>query len=198
MLATIKTSLVNLSECKVTDQTFDIDAREFHSHKRARIAAMRQSALDLANAVSKPHTILTSAPTNHEIQGYMPGRLDFETEVENEAEDAVKDMDFGLVMEYGGADQPEPGPPPTPALDHEPGSSESRKDGDGGDAESNDTTLVGTLPDPIETADSTMLKLSMLGIYYEKLDRRQEAKSFVFDRGMLDYKKVRNNCFFGP
>lgn len=159
--------------------------QDFHSRKRDRIAAMRQAALELANAVSKPHTVLTSAPTNHEIQGYMSGRLDFETEVENDAEEAVKDLEFGLVMDYGGADQPEPGPPP--ASEPTPG---EKKDSDGGDAESNDTTLEGTLPDPIETADSAALKLTLLDIYYEKLDRRQEAKTFVFDRGMLDFKKV--------
>lgn len=147
---------------------------------------MRQAALELANAVSKPHTVLTSAPTNHEIQGYMSGRLDFETEVENDAEEAVKDLEFGLVMGYGGADQPEPGPPP--ASEPTPG---EKKDTEGGDAESNDTTLEGTLPDPIETIDSAALKLALLDMYYEKLDRRQEAKTFVFDRGMLDFKKVK-------
>jgi len=159
--------------------------QDFHIRKRNRIAAMRQAALELANAVSKPHTMLTSAPTNHEIQGYMSGRLDFETELENDAEEAVKDLEFGLVMNYGGADQPEPGPPP--ASEPVPG---EKKDTEGGDAESNDTTLEGTLPDPIETADSAALKLTLLDIYYEKLDRRQEAKTFVFDRGMLDFKKV--------
>lgn len=173
----------------MTDRHFDIDPREFHSRKKGRIAAMRQSALEIANAVSKPHTILTSAPTNHEIQGFMPGRLDFETEVDNEAEDAVKDMDFGLVMEYEGGDQPEAGPPPIPAPDPETAGQEKR-DGDSGDAESNDTTLEGSMLEPIETSDSTALKLAMLEIYYEKLDRRAEAKTFVFDRGMLDFKRV--------
>lgn len=150
---------------------------------------MRQAALDLANAVSKPHAVLTSAPTNHEIQGFMSGRLDFETEVENDAEEQVKDLEFGLVMGYGGADQPEPGPPPasepTPA---------DKKDAEGGDADSNDTTLEGSLPDPIETEDSTALKITLLDIYFERLDRRQESKSFAFDRGMLDFKKVKI-CF---
>jgi len=37
---------------------------------------------------------MTSQPANHEIAGYMPGRLEFETEYENEAEQAVKDMVF--------------------------------------------------------------------------------------------------------
>lgn len=37
---------------------------------------------------------MTSQPANHEIAGYMPGRLEFETEYENEAEQSVKDMLF--------------------------------------------------------------------------------------------------------
>ena len=37
---------------------------------------------------------MTSQPANHEIAGYMPGRLEFETEYENDAEQAVKDMIF--------------------------------------------------------------------------------------------------------
>ena len=36
----------------------------------------------------------------------MPGRLEFEHEVDNEAEMAVKDMEFGLVYKYGGDRQP--------------------------------------------------------------------------------------------
>ncbi|KAJ2778616.1 Transcriptional adapter ada2 [Coemansia javaensis] len=40
---------------------------------------------------SKPK-VLSSQPSNHEIVGYMPGRLEFETEYENEAEQIVKDM----------------------------------------------------------------------------------------------------------
>lgn len=35
-----------------------------------------------------------SQPANHEITGYMPGRLDFETEWENEAETVVKEIGF--------------------------------------------------------------------------------------------------------
>lgn len=175
---------ISAVRAKLDDREFTTSAHDFHTRKRNRIAAMRQAALELANAVSKPTTVLTSAPTNHEIQGYMTGRVDFETEVENEAEDAVKDMEFGLIFAHGGGDQPEAGPPP--ASEPTPG---EKKDAEG-DGDSSDTLIEGTLPDPIETDDSTSLKLSMLDIYYEKLDRRQEAKAFVFDRGMLDFKKV--------
>jgi hypothetical protein len=37
---------------------------------------------------------LQSVPANHEITGYMPGRREFETETENEAEIALKDLQF--------------------------------------------------------------------------------------------------------
>ncbi|KAJ1853077.1 Transcriptional adapter ada2 [Coemansia sp. RSA 1822] len=36
--------------------------------------------------------VLSSQPSNHEIVGYMPGRLEFEVEYENEADQVVKDM----------------------------------------------------------------------------------------------------------
>ncbi|KAI8818630.1 uncharacterized protein EV422DRAFT_551231 [Fimicolochytrium jonesii] len=35
-----------------------------------------------------------SQPTNHEIMGYMPGRKEFETECENDAEHLIKDLEF--------------------------------------------------------------------------------------------------------
>lgn len=37
---------------------------------------------------------MQSQPANHEITGYMPGRLEFETEFENEFESIVKDISF--------------------------------------------------------------------------------------------------------
>lgn len=177
------------------DKSFTTTPQDFHTRKRARISSMRQSALQIANSISKPAVVLTSAPTNHEIQGYMSGRLDFEHELENDAEESIKDMEFGLVYEWGGEDQPDPGPPPAQELDpkekEEAAEKERLRKEQGEDADSSDTLVDGYQPDPVETADSTRLKLAMLDIYYEKLDKRQEAKSFVFDRGMLDFRKVR-------
>ena len=131
---------------------------------------------------------------NHEIQGFMAGRLEFETEVENEAEEQVKDLEFGLVHEFGGDQQPVPDPPP--ATDASGTDGDGKKVGDGD--VSGDTTLgendesgpTPYVPDPVETHESMSLKLALLDIYYEKLDRRAEAKAFIFDRGMLEYKKV--------
>lgn len=37
---------------------------------------------------------LVSAPANHEIQGFMPCRKEFDTEQENDAEMSIKDISF--------------------------------------------------------------------------------------------------------
>ncbi|KAI9207154.1 uncharacterized protein BJ171DRAFT_292331 [Polychytrium aggregatum] len=39
-------------------------------------------------------TAMSSQPANHEIAGYMPGRMEFDAEYDNEAEQIVKDMVF--------------------------------------------------------------------------------------------------------
>ncbi|KAJ3209305.1 Transcriptional adapter ada2 [Dinochytrium kinnereticum] len=49
---------------------------------------------DLNPVVRKPFRACTSGPANHEIAGFMPGREEFETEFDNEAEASVKDMVF--------------------------------------------------------------------------------------------------------
>jgi transcriptional adapter 2-alpha len=38
--------------------------------------------------------VMPSHPSNHEVQGFMPGRLEFDYEPENEAENSVKDLVF--------------------------------------------------------------------------------------------------------
>ncbi|OMJ28078.1 Transcriptional adapter 2 [Smittium culicis] len=43
----------------------------------------------------KAYKPISSQPTNHEIAGYMPGRLEFEIEYENDSEIAIKDLVFG-------------------------------------------------------------------------------------------------------
>ena len=86
---------------------------------------------------SKP---LSSQPTNHEIAGYMPGRLEFETEYENDAEQHIKDLTFN----------------------------------------EDDS------PEDIE------LKQIMLEIYNNKLDRRIDRKLFIFERGLLEYRKIQS------
>ncbi|KAK9480297.1 hypothetical protein V1514DRAFT_289764 [Lipomyces japonicus] len=70
---------------------FDITPTEFASRKKARLDARRAAHSILPVPKQKP---TASVPSCHEVQGYMPGRLEFETEFENEAELAVKDMVF--------------------------------------------------------------------------------------------------------
>ncbi|KAG0362575.1 hypothetical protein BC939DRAFT_464866 [Gamsiella multidivaricata] len=69
---------------------FDMDPEAVAARKRQRLA-MRVNRIPAPVKAQKP---MTSQPANHEIAGYMPGRLEFETEYENEAEQTVKDMIF--------------------------------------------------------------------------------------------------------
>ncbi|CAO1622168.1 unnamed protein product [Parajaminaea phylloscopi] len=84
-----------------------ISADEFHQAKRRRIADLRskQAALPIGSQAkgTQPPKPLVSAPTSHhELSGFMPGRLEFETEHEQEAEVLTKDMEFGKVYRFGG------------------------------------------------------------------------------------------------
>jgi transcriptional adapter 2-alpha len=178
-----------------------------------------------------------SAPTNHEVAGYMPGRLEFEHEVDNDAEVVIKDMEFGLVYAYGGDEQPEAptkGDKPMVVSDKpvtsskalpsstKPLEGEKGKPGSG-DVEMKDVSAAETKEEPeqataaattvkpdaeesdgeqeeavlhpgmhIEDAEDLELKLAALEIYYEKLAHRQEVKDFIFDRALMDYKRVKD------
>jgi transcriptional adapter 2-alpha len=76
------------------DRTFvDISREQFQGRKKRRIEARKdEAAKSTPSAPKKKPT--ASVPACHEIQGYMPGRLEFETEFDNEAEMAVKDLFF--------------------------------------------------------------------------------------------------------
>jgi len=98
----------------------EVGAEEFQKRKRQRIDDMRkeQAAFSVVpssqakdsqgNLVkAAPPKPLVSAPTSHsELGGFMPGRLEFETEYEQEAENFVKDMEFGKVYRFGGEMMP--------------------------------------------------------------------------------------------
>lgn len=224
----------------------DISQEEFMVRKRARIEKMRQPAresvpldlrrvTDMNKRTAIPLTAIeqtkASAPTNHEVAGYMPGRLEFEHEVDNDAEIVIKDMEFGLVYAYGGDEQPEA---PTkaeksavvmdkPAVSSKAlPSSTKPAEGEKGKPDSDDVEMKdisensnteevkGTREavkaeaeesdgehDPIlqpgmhvEDEEDLELKLAALEIYYEKLQHRQEVKDFIFDRALMDYKRV--------
>ncbi|KAI8646024.1 hypothetical protein BD408DRAFT_480272 [Parasitella parasitica] len=73
-------------------ETSEIECRE---RKRQRLQQSRgmtpRKPMSSHPNNAKP---ITSGPSFHEIQGYMPRRFEFETEHENEAEQFVKDMVF--------------------------------------------------------------------------------------------------------
>ncbi|QLG72821.1 hypothetical protein HG535_0D05300 [Zygotorulaspora mrakii] len=66
----------------------DVSQEDFLEQRRQTIEKFREKPLQ---PLRKP---MASVPSCHEIQGFMPGRLEFETEFENEAEGPVKDMVF--------------------------------------------------------------------------------------------------------
>lgn len=70
---------------------FDVDPSEFAERRRQRIEERRARAIKMPLPKTKPNA---SVPSCHEVQGYMPGRLEFEAEYENEAEMTIKDMIF--------------------------------------------------------------------------------------------------------
>ena len=67
------------------------DACEFQARKKRRIA--ERIAIQKIPMVAKQKP-MTSTPECHEVAGYMPGRLEFSYEYENDAEISVKDMEF--------------------------------------------------------------------------------------------------------
>lgn len=103
----------------------------------------------------------------------MPGRLEFETEYENEAETLVKDMEFGKVYRFGGDEQPGP----EIEIAKPEGEGEDDKDGE-------------------ESEGELELKLSVLEIFNERYDRRVTSKELIFDRGLMNYKTV-SGTFLG-
>ncbi|TGZ85401.1 transcriptional adaptor 2 [Ascodesmis nigricans] len=80
--------------CDPADMTFSNVSREdFASRKKRRIESRKEAQAKAQPTESKSRPT-ASVPACHEIQGYMPGRMEFETEWENEAEMAVKDLFF--------------------------------------------------------------------------------------------------------
>jgi len=92
------------------DLHFGVDASEFQERKRRRISNMNTAS------APTPKVPPTSAPAVHEIATFLPGRLEFEHELDNEAEDLVKDLEFGIVTQYGGDSVPfdDTAPPTAP------------------------------------------------------------------------------------
>lgn len=194
------------------DLEFDIDPAEFQERKRRRISTMNTTA------PPAPKVPPTSAPGVHEVATFLPGRLEFEHELDNDAEDLVKDLEFGISLAYGGDQIPEDEneilelakaqedrrngietkPVPNGVVangrgNHQPNGdtpikshnakTEDDKEEDGEEEENME-------PPPIETDDSIAFKLSLLDSYTNRVEKRLENKAFMFDRGLLEYKKV--------
>ncbi|KAG1741731.1 hypothetical protein EDD22DRAFT_1007075 [Suillus occidentalis] len=70
------------------DVEFNIDPVEFQASKRRRMST--------TSLPPPPKVSPTSAPGVHEIATFLPGMLEFEHELDNEAEDLVKDLEFGI------------------------------------------------------------------------------------------------------
>ncbi|KAM0321807.1 hypothetical protein ACHAQA_009904 [Verticillium albo-atrum] len=71
----------------------EISREDFQAKKKQRIEERKEAAKN-APALQPKTKPTASVPSCHEIQGYMPGRLEFETEYANEAEEAVQLMQF--------------------------------------------------------------------------------------------------------
>lgn len=201
-----------------------ISLEEFQRRKRRRVETLREAQASYSPPKSaKP---LVSAPTNHsELVGFMPGRLEFEHEYEQDAEHLIKDIEFGRVYEFGGADMPSEwealgskatqgharmeasgrgGPTSKKATqnaeDDKDGNAaaaadeeaeeqsaadakEKEKDKDK-DAEPEDKPF-----DWDEDPTDLHLKLTVIDMYNERLDRRLRRKHFMFERNLVDYRR---------
>ncbi|KAK5740223.1 Transcriptional adapter ada2 [Elasticomyces elasticus] len=71
-----------------------IPREEFQARKKRRIEERKEALASLATQPSAPAKPTSSVPSCHEVAGYMPGRLEFESEYFNEAEEAVQHMQF--------------------------------------------------------------------------------------------------------
>ncbi|CAG8567492.1 2285_t:CDS:10 [Ambispora gerdemannii] len=73
----------------------NVDERDMRERKRRRMESIQQ----LPPIKAKTHA--KSLPANHEIQGYMPKRKEFETEIDNDAEQLIKELEFDNDMPKG-------------------------------------------------------------------------------------------------
>ena len=71
-----------------------IPREQFQARKKRRIDDRKQAIADSAGTTAPPSKPTSSVPSCHEVAGFMPGRLEFESEYFNEAEEAVQHMQF--------------------------------------------------------------------------------------------------------
>ncbi|KAL2416847.1 Transcriptional adapter 2 [Exophiala dermatitidis] len=85
--------LPELADPKDTRLFERIPKDEFQARKKRRIEERKEAAKSAPPATPKQKPT-ASVPACHEVQGFMPGRLEFETEFANDAEEAVQHMSF--------------------------------------------------------------------------------------------------------
>lgn len=71
-----------------------IPREEFQARKKRRVEERKQAIADSSTTLPVSTKPTSSVPSCHEVAGYMPGRLEFESEYFNEAEEAVQHMQF--------------------------------------------------------------------------------------------------------
>ncbi|KAI5366381.1 Putative Zinc finger, ZZ-type, SANT/Myb domain, SWIRM domain, Homeobox-like domain superfamily [Septoria linicola] len=71
-----------------------VPREEFQQRKKRRIDERKQAREDQKDTAPTPAKPTSSVPSCHEVAGFMPGRLEFENEYFNEAEEAVQHMQF--------------------------------------------------------------------------------------------------------
>ncbi|KAF4555849.1 Transcriptional adapter 2-like protein [Elsinoe fawcettii] len=76
-----------------TELSSRVPRDEFQARKKRRIEERKDAAKN-APPMDPKQKPTSSVPSCHEVQGYMPGRREFETEHWNEAEEAVQHMQF--------------------------------------------------------------------------------------------------------
>ena len=90
--------------------TEEVPRDEFQARKKRRIEDRKEAQKNAPPAAPKQKPT-SSVPSCHEVQGYMPGRLEFEVELHNDAEEAVQHMQFdpgeGNVNPRTGTVEPE-------------------------------------------------------------------------------------------
>ncbi|GAA6005960.1 hypothetical protein JCM10207_007289 [Rhodosporidiobolus poonsookiae] len=163
------------------------DLDTFPTRKASRLHDLHSRPLQ-----PPPPKPMASAPTCHELGGYMPGRLEFEHEWENDAEVLIKDLEFGRVYRFGGELQPA-APPPPPAATVPGGAAGGAGEGeeeDEDDGAADEKPLPDGQKDGDEPEDELELKMAVLEMFNEKYDKRMAAKELIFDRGLIQYKTM--------
>lgn len=209
------------------DLTFNVDPEEFQERKRRRLTNMN------TGPPPPPKNAPASTPAIHEIAGFLPGRLEFEHELDNEAEDLVKDLEFGVCLEHEGDQIVEDADDPdvrarmkwdeerkegktrihsgkallngtvnginghhrtksNGSIDRVPSfKSEDVCMNNGNTSADEDNADEVTQPQPFETPDSLEFKLTLLEMYGQRVEKRKEGKALMFNRGLVEYKKMQ-------